>query len=378
MSRAIVAFAEDWGGLPSSTQHIVGRLARDRDVLWINSIGMRRPRFDRRDLSRAAAKVRGLVGPRQPGGEPAVDRPERLTVVSPIALSWPGSRLAASFNRIALGGQVRRKMAERGLRRPILWTSLPTAAPLLGALGEGPVVYYVGDDFAALPGVDHEPVSAMERDLVARADLVLAASEALVAKFPADRTVFLPHGVDLDRFSTPAPRAADLPRSGRIAGYYGSIAEWIDVESLARTAAAMPDWTFVLIGDAKVDVSALEALPNVRLLGSRPNSMLPSYSQHWDVSLLPYRDSAMIRAGNPLKLREYLAAGTPIAAIDYNYPSLAPYANFIRSAADPARFGDAIRLAAGDRGDSVRRRARVADEGWDARAREVGALMEAL
>ena len=50
----------------------------------------------------------------------------------------------------------------------------------------------------------------------------------------------------------------------------------------------MPDWTFVLIGEAQVDVGALEARPNVRLLGPRPHQALPSYAQHWDVSLLPY------------------------------------------------------------------------------------------
>jgi hypothetical protein len=61
MPRGIVAFAEDWGGLPSSTQHIVGRLARDRDVVWVNSIGMRRPRLDARDLKRLVAKASALA-----------------------------------------------------------------------------------------------------------------------------------------------------------------------------------------------------------------------------------------------------------------------------------------------------------------------------
>ena len=266
------------------------------------------------------------------------------------------------------------------MERPILWTSLPTAVPLVGAIGEGPVVYYVGDDFDALPGVDHEPVSAMERELVDRADLILAASEKLVSKFPASRTVFLPHGVDFARFATPAPRAADLPASGRIAGFYGSIAEWVDVDLLARCAAAMPDWTFVLIGEPQphVDVGALRAAPNVRLLGPRPHQALPSYVQHWDVSLLPMRDTPMIRAGNPLKLREYLASGTPIAATDFGFPSLAPYADCLRATGDPMRFCETIRLAAGDRADAGRRRARVADESWEARAQAVDALLEAL
>ncbi len=306
----------------------------------------------------------------------SLDRPERLTVVNPMAVSWPGSRVARAINRVTLGNQVRGKMAERGMTRPILWTSLPTAVPVVGALGEGPVVYYCGDDFAALAGVDHAPVAAMERELVGRADLILAASEALAAKFPASRTRLAPHGVDFERFSAPAPRAADLPASGPVAGFYGSIAEWIDVDLLARSAASMPDWTFVLIGDVKVDVSALETLPNVRFLGPRPHEALPSYAQHWDVSVFPFRDTPQIRACNPLKLREYLAAGAPIAAIDF--PALRPYADLVRATPDPARFAEAIRLAASDKADVEKRRARVADESWDARARAIDALLEAL
>ena len=376
MPQGIVAFAEDWGGLPSSTQHLVGRLALSRDVVWVNSIGMRRPRLDGRDLARIAAKVRGLAGARGPGAAKPAATPERLTVVSPRAVSWPGSRLARLVNRTVLGSQVREAIAARDMKRPILWTSLPTAVPMVGALGEGPVVYYCGDDFGALAGVDHDPVSAMERELVERADLILAASERLAAKFPASRTVLMPHGVDFRLFSTPARRAADLPTRGRIAGFYGSIAEWIDVELIARCAEAMPDWTFVLIGQAQVDVSRLDAMPNVRLLGPRPHEALPSYAQHWDVSILPFRDTPQIRACNPLKLREYLAAGAPIASIDF--PALAPYADVIRVTADPARFEETIRLAAGDVADAGLRRTRVAEESWDARVEKIDALLETL
>ncbi len=378
MRRGMVAFAEDWGGLPSSTQHLVGRLAAERDVIWVNSIGMRRPRFNGRDLTRIGAKIKGLAGaaPSSAAAPVRAERPERLTVVSPMAVSWPGSRVAGLFNRASLGRQIRGRMAAWGMAQPILWTSLPTVAPVVGALGERAVVYYCGDDFGALAGVDHGPVSVMERDLVARADLILAASETLAAKFPASRTVLVPHGVDFTLFTAPAPRAKDLPAGGPVAGFYGSIAEWIDIELLAQCATAMPDWTFVLIGDAKVDVSRLVALPNVRILGPRPHAALPSYAQHWDVSLLPFLDTPQIRACNPLKLREYLAAGAPVASIEF--PALAPYADVVRATADPRRFVDMIRLAAGDAADHDRRRARVANESWDERAAAVQALLEAL
>ena len=57
MTQTLVVFAEDWGRHPSATQHLVRRLAATSPVLWINSIGMRRPRLTMRDARRAAGKL---------------------------------------------------------------------------------------------------------------------------------------------------------------------------------------------------------------------------------------------------------------------------------------------------------------------------------
>ena len=39
MTRDLVVFGEDFGRHPSSTEHLIRRIAADRRVLWINSIG---------------------------------------------------------------------------------------------------------------------------------------------------------------------------------------------------------------------------------------------------------------------------------------------------------------------------------------------------
>lgn len=375
MTAPLVVFGEDWGRHPSSTQHLVRRLAAEAPVIWVNSIGMRRPRLDVHDVRRAAGKVfrsRQALG----SGPAPVPPPAGMTVVSPLAVSWPGSRLAFAANRELLARQILPHLAERGLTRPILWTSLPTALPAVGRLGERAVVYYCGDDFGALTGVDHEPVLEMEAGLVAKADLVLAASPALAARFPASKTLLLPHGADVALFSSPAPRAADLPNGRPIAGFYGSLSDWIDVELLAYAARELVYWDFVLVGQVETDVSALEALPNVRLLGRREHAALPGYAQHWTASLLPFRDTAQIRACNPLKLREYLAAGGPIVATDF--PALAPYRDLIEVAPAREAFVAALRESAVAPDRSAERRARVAGETWEARAAEVSRALAAI
>ena len=66
--------------------------------------------------------------------------------------------------------------------------------------------------------------------------------------------------------------------------------------------------------------------------------------------MILYRIEAQTLAGNPLKMREYLAAGTPIATTDV--PSLAPYRSLIAIAETPCRFADAI-VAAREPSDRI-------------------------
>jgi len=133
----------------------------------------------------------------------------------------------------------------------------------------------------------------------------------------------------------------------------------------------------VMIGPAQVDVSVLAALPNVTLAGPRPHGALPGYAQHWTAGLIPFRDTAQIRACNPLKLREYLAAGRPVVATPF--PALAPYAAEVAVATDPAGFAAALQAARAEpAGRADARRALVAGESWEAQAAVARRLIDGL
>lgn len=375
MKRDLIVFGEDWGALPSSTQHLIRHLSRERQVLWVNSIGLRRPRLTVFDLRRLWRKTRTLLPGSRGIADPGVRAP--FPVLSPHVLPLPGHPVARLWIRRVLSRQVARAAARHGIRAPVLWLSLPTAVDVVGTLGEHAVVYYCGDDFGALAGVDHAPVVRLERELLERADLVLAVSPRLVTRFPEAKTRLLPHGVDFDLFATPVAPASDLPVPGPVAGFYGSVADWIDTDLLADVAKRLPGWRFLLIGEIKTDVSALRNLSNVTLAGARPHTSLPSYSQHWTVSLLPFRDNDQIRASNPLKLREYLAAGRPVVTTDF--PALEGCRDLVSIAADPEAFAVALeqaRLQPNERCQA--RRARMAGEAWPARAAEASALIDAL
>ena len=216
----------------------------------------------------------------------------------------------------------------------------------------------------------------MERRLIEKADLILAASQMLADRFPAERTLLVPHGTDLDHFGQACAPAPDLPAGDKVAGFYGSIDARLDLDMLAATARHLHDWNFVLIGPVQTDLAPLAGLANVRVLGPRPYAELPRYVRHWRVSMILYRIEAQTLAGNPLKMREYLAAGTPIATTDV--PSLAPYRSLLAIAETPGRFADAIVAAGQDHDRNQARRDAVSGESWQARAAEIDARLEAL
>lgn len=382
----LVVLGEDWGQHPSSTQHLIKRLLPDYRVLWVNSIGLRRPRLNVRDLGRLGRKL-GAVLRRPAKGKAqsaAIQSGPMPQVMPPLALPLPGSPLAGRINGHWLAAQIRRQLPE--LDKPLLWISLPSAVDLVGKLGERAVIYYCGDDFSALAGVDHAAIARCEARLVEKADLILAASPALASRFPPHKTRLLSHGVDLGLFMPPQPRPADLPSGRPIAGFYGSLSDWIDVPLLAETARALPHWDLVLIGPRQTDLSPLAGLPNVHLLGPRPHHTLAAYAQHWQVSLLPFVDNAQIRACNPLKLREYLATGRPVVSTDF--PALDGYRALVHLPRPGDSLAQAIQRAALDapaqdwfqryewealtrhEGKAQRQQA-VAQQSWDHRADEL-------
>jgi glycosyltransferase involved in cell wall biosynthesis len=128
------------------------------------------------------------------------------------------------------------------------------------------------------------------------------------------------HGVDFEHFRkalNPATRVpseiANLPRP--IIGFFGLIADWVDIDLMAKVAKRYPQGSLVVLGKATTDVSVLN-LPNVHLLGRKSYADLPAYCKGFDVALMPFRINELTLNANPLKVREYLAAGLPVVSTD--------------------------------------------------------------
>ncbi len=211
--------------------------------------------------------------------------------------------------------------AWRGDGPLVLWLYTPAAVPFLDLLGPDLVVYDVMDELRAFKYVPPRLVQ-QEQELLARADLVFTGGPSLhAARRDRHPDIHLfPSGVDRAHFARalepdlPLPPAVrDLPRP--IIGYFGVIDERLDLDLLARVAAARPTWSWVLIGPVlKIEERALPRLPNLHYLGKRDYAELPAYLKAFDVAMLPFARNEATRSISPTKTLEYLAAHKPIVS----------------------------------------------------------------
>lgn len=370
--RDIVCFSNDWDGDPLSKTHLMKILARENRILWVNSLANRRPTASARDLSRMAKKLGDVMkGITEPW--------PNLHVLGPMAVPAFGS-FARLINSSVFRSQILRAMKKLDFERPISWSFLPSSAPVSGTLGEELVIYHCVDEFSAFTGAPAE-IEKMEASLARRADLVLVSAERLrTAKLPLNpNTHVVRHGVDHAHFaraldpSTPLP--ADLaPLPKPVIGFFGLLADWVDLDLIRAVADAFPHASVVLLGKVQTSLAPLAGATNVHLMGRRPYEELPAWCKGFDVGLMPFVENELAANSNPLKVREYLAAGLPVVSTPV--PEVARLPD-CRIASGRAAFVDAVRAALADPKPRSARSQAIASESWEARVKEIRAAVTA-
>jgi glycosyltransferase involved in cell wall biosynthesis len=149
----------------------------------------------------------------------------------------------------------------------------------------------------------------------------------------------------------------------------------VDVDLMAEVAKHFAGGSLVILGKITTDVSKLEALPNVHILGRKPYESLPAYCKGFDVALNPFRVNELTLNANPLKVREYLAAGLPVVSTPIPEVEVL---GLCRIADGPEETVREIEAALRDPGPSRARSEAVRSESWEARLDEIRRHLAAL
>jgi SAM-dependent methyltransferase/glycosyltransferase involved in cell wall biosynthesis len=165
-----------------------------------------------------------------------------------------------------------------------------------------------------------EPLLATEKELVEKADLVTVTAELLLSKWGEARKdcCLVRNACDYEHFNKPVRSDPLAGIKKPIVGFFGGIADWVDIELIEYGATQRRDWSFVLLGGISTDVSAIEKLPNVFLPGNKPYEEMPAYLRRFDVCIIPFKKNKVTEAADPVKLYEYLTSGKPIVARNLN------------------------------------------------------------
>jgi glycosyltransferase involved in cell wall biosynthesis len=273
-------------------------------------------------------------------------------------------------------------MRRLGFERPINWVFNPPAAVIAGTLGEDKLIYYCVDEYTAFSGVSGQSMAEFENQLLRQADLAIVTSDRLLQSRRKinPNTVLVRHGVDFTHFrraldpKTVIPAdIKDLPKP--VIGFFGLIADWVDVDLMVEVAKHFRGGSLVILGKATTDISSLQSLSNVHMLGRKPYADLPAYCKGFDVALMPFRINELTLNSNPLKVREYLAAGLPV--VSSPIPEV-EVLGLCRIANGPVETIAEIESALLDPGPSMARSDAVSHESWDSRLEDIRSHLAAL
>lgn len=206
-----------------------------------------------------------------------------------------------------------------------------------------------------------------QRRALAGADRIVCSSKALRSKVAA----LSGREADLieNGFETSFIRPFQRPDT-HVAVYFGTVDWWFDTDLVQ----ALLDEGFEvrIIGPINPEV-ALPDHPGLKRLGVQPHAALPALTDDAALLILPFRQSDLISAVNPVKLYEYVALGRPILA-SY-WPELSPFeglAAFYHAGANlKLSIGAALSLPVAP----ATRKTFLAGSSWDARRSAMDAIV---
>jgi glycosyltransferase involved in cell wall biosynthesis len=198
----------------------------------------------------------------------------------------------------------------------------------------------------------------LEEDILRKVDSCFALSEPLMQtrKVKSGENHFLPMGVDIDLFCQPGlPIPPELHAIKKpIAGFFGQIGSYVDVDLIVQCAKAYPQVSFVVIGrpHPQVNLSVFTQASNIVFLGEIPYDKMPQYAQAFNIGLNPRVLNKLSLAMNPLKLLEYLSIGMPVVSTDL--PAVRRFKDFVNIAETKEHFVELIGTALQDTSEEKR------------------------
>jgi glycosyltransferase involved in cell wall biosynthesis len=363
----------DWNFIKQRPQHLAYELSRRHRVVYFYPQTM--TKYLRRWLTREKGETASASFTRTIN--------ERLTLYQPLMLPQRSNVILSRLNKNISRMWLQRLIKKEKLRDFILWINHPHQAGYTSLFPDQLVIYDCMDNWADFNlGRERELIEREERYILSKADAVFASSQLLYDRIKQKReqAYLIPNAAEVEHFAQAVNVELTMPADLKnlkkpLIGYVGTVAEWHDMELISFAAKTRADFEFVFIGPIgeNADIGECGELSNIHFLGGKPYEMLPSYLQHVDVCILPFRTGDFAASIDPVKAYEYLAAGKPVVATDM--PELRKFGRMIKIAGDESHFVKLLDESLGEiksgRHNPFTVSGMMKDHSWESRAGEI-------
>ncbi len=311
-------------------------------VIYIDSLGLRRPTATTKDFSRILKRFKSLIKPYS-----RVSR--QIWRVSPFILPFHNNKSVSFFNKWFLFMVIRILSFSLDFKKVVVWTYSPVTDDIVDLFNKSLLVYHCVDDLRASPGMDAQMIERRENSLVKKSNFVFTTSQALYDRLLPlnEKTYYFNNVCDYKHFSKAAKETFEEPddlqsiKRPRIL-FIGALSSYkVDFELIAYIAQSKPDWEWILIGEIGegeplTNIDLLKNLGNIHFLGPKSYHELPIYLQHSDVTVIPARINQYTDSMFPMKFFEYLSAGKQV--VTTNLTSLHSYSDLYFNSSSDQEF----------------------------------------
>jgi teichuronic acid biosynthesis glycosyltransferase TuaH len=383
----ILGLARYGSAIESTTYTLARQLAKNNQVFYIENP------YTWKDvmLSKDNKQQRKKYAPFSASRVVATDTANLKLLVLPLlpSINWLPEgliyRSCLSANQRIITRAIHDVIAAHKIANYIFINSFNFYYPDLGKMLRPDItVYHCVDPIVHAVEKKHGLVS--ENKVVKESDLVVCTSKQLYnEKISLNKnTYFIPNAADINHsgkaLNSDVAVHSNLDGIKRpIVGYFGNIERRLDYNLLDAVTASNPEVSFVFAGPVTKEYlpSWFHERANVFLTGAVPYDSMPRVLKGFDVAMIPFKSDEFSATIFPLKLFEYLGAGKPVVATNFN-PDLQEFTDSTVAFCDDAKsFSNAIQEQLQNDSDTrIEQRITVASQNtWEQRGLEFSVLI---
>lgn len=323
-----MAFTAFRGDYAKSTTQIMGRLAKDYFVLYIDY------QYTFKDLIDAVIGKRDIEWKRIIGLKPRVEELSTnvgtyiqvLSLPPILPINWINNhnlyKKVLKINSWIISRTIKKTIKKYNLKEaPVINAYNPFyglyTKPIFPS---NKIIYYCYDEISGSPWAKKHG-SKIESSFISLVNEVIVSSSALKSSKETihPRVHLVENGVDFEMFYNAYNNLSSKSLDTPIIGYIGSLDERIDYELLGELAKARPQYHFRFIGRVVFPelIKPILNIPNIEVLDPIPYNNLPQALGEFTVGLIPFLKTKFTKNIYPLKINEYLAMGIAVVRTDF-------------------------------------------------------------